>query len=83
MSKNNTHIKSKECIEFDYTLLIERIIDMFGSQNNFAIVLGITNVSLSKKLNNVVNFTQREMLMSMKLLNIPLNLLGIYFFTIK
>lgn len=83
MRKNNTYIKSKECIEFDYTLLIGRIIDMFGSQNNFAIVLGITNVSLSKKLNNVVNFTQREMLMSMKLLNIPLNLLGTYFFTVK
>ena len=83
MSKNNTYIKSKECIEFDYTLLIKRIVDMFGSQNNFAIVLGITNVSLSKKLNNIVNFTQREMLMSMKLLNIPLNLLGTYFFTVK
>ncbi|MBQ7075647.1 MAG: DUF739 family protein [Clostridia bacterium] len=55
---------------FDYSRLSGKIKEIFGTQDNFASALGISATSLSKKLNGVTDFTQKEMVRSCELLGI-------------
>lgn len=64
-----------------YSKLKGRIIEKFGSQNNFAAALGISTVALSRKLNCVTGFSQKDILEWAKLLEIERDDYGAYFFT--
>ena len=55
-------------LEFDYSVLKGKIVEVFGSQKAFAEALNISERSLSLKLNNKVYFSQDEMLKSAELL---------------
>ena len=72
-----------KCIEFDYSKLRGKITEVYGTIEKFANAMGLSNTSLSGKLNNRVAFTQKEINMACSLLNIPLDFIPVYFFTEK
>lgn len=68
---------------FDYSLLNGKIVEKYGSRYAFAYDLGISERSLSLKLNNKVGWKQLEMERACKLLSIPISDLSVYFFNHK
>ena len=66
---------------FNNDELILRIRRKFGSQQKFAEVIDISNVSLSLKLNNHVGITREEVAQWSELLEIPKEEIGSVFFT--
>lgn len=73
----------KEQIIFDYSKLRGKIREVFTSEGDFAEALGIGRVSLSKRLNNALDFSGSEIFNSCDLLSIKKEELGEYFFTQK
>ncbi|BBB91017.1 MAG TPA: DUF739 family protein [Methylomusa anaerophila] len=70
-------------MSFLYNKLKGKIKEKFGTQEAFAKKLGISRTSLSLKLNNFSEFTQKEILDSMALLGLPGIEVDKYFFTLK
>lgn len=68
---------------FVYDKLKGKIKEVFGTQEAFAIALGIARTSLYSKLNNNTEFTQTEMLRSLELLHLEKSEIDSYFFTPK
>lgn len=70
-------------MEFDYQKLNGKIVEKFGTQYNFAKAMGMSEHSLSKKLNSKVSWRTVEIAKAMKLLDIHQSLVGDYFFKEK
>lgn len=68
---------------FDYSKLRGKIKEIYGTQEKFAIAVGIGRVSLSQRLNNSAEFKQAEIQKSCELLEIPKEDIAKYFFTTK
>lgn len=68
---------------FDYSRLRGRIKEKCDTQDIFAKRMGIGKVSLSKRLNNQLDFSQDEMFKACNILDIEMNEIPIYFFTEK
>lgn len=66
---------------FDYNKLRGRIREVFNTQSAFAKAIGMSTTSLSAKLNNLVEFSQKEIDRAVKLLKISQEEIPIYFFT--
>lgn len=67
-------------INYNYNKLLGKIKEIYGTQEKFASDLGIGRVSLSQRLNNRLEFTQNEILISCELLQIPDYQIPNYFF---
>lgn len=65
---------------YDYKKLLGKIVEKYGTQYLFAEALGISEHSLSMKLNNKLNFKQKEISSCCELLNIPEIQVSEYFF---
>ena len=70
-------------MKFDYRKLRGKIREVYETQDRFAEELGIGRVSLSQRLNNLLEFSQKEILKSCNLLGIPIEEAYQYFFTIE
>lgn len=70
-------------MEYDYSKLRGRIIEKFGTIGNFQKHLSISNVVLSKKMNNRVRLSHDDITQWADLLEIPVDQIGVYFFTRK
>jgi len=70
-------------MEFDYSLLIERIKVMYKSLYTFADLANLEVTGLYRKLNNKRRFTQDEIIVFQKLLEIPDEDVKKYFLTEK
>lgn len=68
---------------FDYSKLRGKIKEVFGTQDHFANAMGMSNTSVSLKLNNQREWTQREIDKAAKLLRIEDNEITLYFFTLE
>lgn len=68
---------------YDYRKLRGRIREMFGTQANFARKIGLSEVSVSNKLNNIVDWGQEEIEKTITALDIPYPDIHAYFFTHK
>ena len=70
---------------FDYSKLIGRIIEKFGTRGAFAKAVGISENSMSQKLTNKMKITTDDINLWCKpeFLDIPCNQIGVYFFTPK
>lgn len=68
---------------FDYNKLRGRIREVFKTQSAFAKAIGMSTTSLSAKLNNLVEFSQKEIDRAVKLLKISQEEIPIYFFTLE
>ena len=65
----------------DFSKLSGKIVEKYGTQYNFAIALGLSERSLSLKLNNKVGWREEEMERAIDLLDLDLNDIPAYFFT--
>lgn len=70
-------------MNFDYRKLRGKIKEVFETQQNFAKAMKMSNTSLSEKLNNKVDFTQKEIHKAVELLGIPKDDIPVYFFALK
>lgn len=68
---------------FDYSKLRGKIREVFGTQQEFAKAMNISAATISDKLNNKTDWTQKEIDTIVNLLNIPKDRIPIYFFTEK
>lgn len=66
---------------YSYNKLRGRIIELFGTQEEFARNLGISKNSLSLKMNGKTSFSQADVIKWSELLKIDTNEIGQYFFT--
>lgn len=68
---------------YDYSKLKGKIREVFGTQGAFAMALGLSETSVSNKLNNIVDWKQEEMEKSVDLLGVSFSEIHVYFFTKK
>ena len=68
-------------LPFDYSRLRGSIKTKYGTEGNFAKALNLSQVSLSGKLNNRVEFGQDEIKRCCDLLEIKPSDISVYFFT--
>ena len=68
---------------YNYNKLKGKIKEKCGSQQQYAILLGLSSSSISGKLNNFISFSQDEISESIKILQLGLKEIGDYFFTTK
>lgn len=66
---------------FDYNKLRGKIREKCYTQEEFAKQIGIGYVSLSKRLNNQLEFSSSEIFKSCNVLGIPADEISAYFFT--
>lgn len=64
----------------DFSKLSGRIVEKYGTQYNFAIALGLSERSLSLKLNNKVSWKDEEMEKIIDLLDLKIDDIPEYFF---
>lgn len=69
-------------MQFNYSKLLGRFREYGLTQKDVAIRIGIRPTTLSQKLNNKFSFTSDEIDAICKLLDIPNEEIGIYFFTV-
>ena len=72
-----------EKVFFDFQKLRGRIVEILGNQNILANKLGVSNVSLSRKLNNKSRFSSDDVINISEILGIPNDEIGVYFFNQK
>ncbi len=68
---------------YEYSKLLGRITEKFGTQAKFAEAMGLSERSLSLKLNGRVGFKQSEITKACQLLDISGAEITSYFFTLK
>ena len=71
-----------ERLRFDYSKLKGRIVEICGTQKAFAELLGITEATMTSKLNGYSWFTQEEIIKSCAILRIGYSEISVYFFTL-
>ena len=74
--------KSKEVktVNLSYNKLRGRIVELFGSQKEFSKRIGLSEQSITAKLNGRSDFSQDDILIWSNSLQIKLEEIGIYFF---
>ena len=68
---------------YDYSKLKGRIVEICGNNEKFCIEIGLSTHSLSVKLNNKIDFRQREIYKACEVLDIPTCEIADYFFKKK
>ena len=66
---------------FDYRKLNGRIIEVCGSKKEFAKSMGVSTVTISKKLSNKAYFSQKEIEKAKEVLHLENGSVSAYFFT--
>lgn len=69
-------------MSFNYSKLLGRIREKSGSQFMFAKAMGISEKSISQKLNNKLAWKQTEILKACEILEISNREIHLYFFTV-
>lgn len=70
-------------MSFDYQSLLGKIVEKYGTQYNFSVAIGLSERSLSLKLNNKVSWKDSEIYKASKLLGIEDVDIPNYFFKRK
>lgn len=69
-------------MNFNYTILYSKIIEKYGSQYSFAKEIGLSERSISLKLNGKVGWKQAEIARAIEILEIDSSEIPRYFFNI-
>ncbi len=80
-TKLNFTTKGVMITHYEYRKLIGRIIEKYGTRKAFAERIGISENSMSLKLNGKTGFSRDEMARWGELLDIDISEFGDYFFT--
>lgn len=67
---------------YNYRALIGKIIEVYGSQKAFAKAFGVSEHTLSVRLNNLSQWKQRDISKAAELLQINADDIPLYFFAI-
>lgn len=70
-------------MSIDFSKLNGRIVEKFGTQYNFAVALGVSERTLSLKLNDKVDWKGSEIIKVAKLLELEDKDIPVYFFKEK
>ena len=70
-------------MEFDFSKLLGRIIEKFGTRGAFAAAMGMAESALSNRLSNKTHFDAEEIHLACELLGIEPEDIHVYFFTLK
>ncbi|MCW6662908.1 DUF739 family protein [Aerococcaceae bacterium NML160702] len=70
-------------MSYDYSKLMGRIVEKCGTQYNFAIAMGLSERTISLKLNGKVSWKDDEMLKATQILSIDIKDIPKYFFAAK
>ncbi|ALS03065.1 repressor [Enterococcus silesiacus] len=70
-------------MSYDYSTLSGKIVEKFGTQYNFAIAMGLSERTVSLKLNSRVSWKDDEMIQACELLGIETSEIYQYFFKSK
>lgn len=70
-------------MSFDYSKLRGKIVEKYGTQSLFAKALGVSERTLSLKLNGRIYFTQIEIKKILELLDVDSSYVNTYFFEEK
>lgn len=70
-------------MKFNYSKLKGKIVEKYGTQAAFCNAMGMSERTLTLKLNNRVDWKQSEIIKACELLDIPPNEVNDYFFSIK
>lgn len=76
----HTLLKGVIITQYEYRKLIGRIIEKYGTRKAFAEILGISENSMSLKLNGKTGFSRDDMIRWGDLLGIDVSEFGDYFF---
>lgn len=68
---------------YDYSKLNGRIIEKCGTKTKFAEMMGLSKRTISLKLNNKIYFKQPEIQKALKILDLTIDEIQVYFFTLK
>ncbi|OTP10403.1 hypothetical protein A5844_002103 [Enterococcus sp. 10A9_DIV0425] len=68
---------------YDYSSLLGKIVEKYGTQFNFAIAMGLSERSISLKLNDKVPWKDNEIMKASKLLDLDMTDIHKYFFKEK
>lgn len=66
---------------FNYAKLLGKIVEIFGTQRRFAEAMGLSERTISLKLNGKMGWKQTEIVKASSVLSIPENSIVEYFFT--
>lgn len=67
---------------FNYSKLNGRIVEICGTQGKFAEMMGLSERTISLKLNNKISWKQSEIQKAMSVLNLKVDDVQAYFFTL-
>ena len=70
-------------MQYNYAKLKGRIIEICGTQQEFAKRMNLSERTVSAKLNNQVSWKQSEILKAVEILMIPEDRIQIYFFALE
>lgn len=70
-------------MEYDYSKLIGKIAEKCGTKSNFAKQMGLSERTVSLKLNNKISWKQTEMAKAVKVLELKQTDIQAYFFKLK
>lgn len=70
-------------MDFDFSKLLGRIIEKFGTRSAFATAMDLADSALSNRINNKVPFDAAEIYLACELLGIEPQDIPAYFFTVK
>ena len=68
-------------LAYDYSKIKGKIKEVCGTQHDFAQALGLSDTSLSYKLNNISSFTRDELDIAVRVLNLKKDEIWDVFFT--
>ena len=68
---------------FNYQKLRGRMVEKYGSQTEFAKAFGVSENTMSQKMNNKTRFTSDDIIKIADMLEIDQNDVGEYFFTLR
>lgn len=72
-----------DTMSYDYSSLLGKITEKFGTQYNFSIAMGLSERSISLKLNDKVSWKDDEIIKAISVLEIDPNDIPKYFFDAK
>ena len=70
-------------MSYDYSSLLGKITEKYGTQYNFAIAMGLSERTVSLKLNDKVTWKDDEILKAVNVLELDLQDIPKYFFNVK
>lgn len=68
---------------YNYSALLGKIVEKYGTQARFSDAIGISEHSISQKLNGKTEWKQSEMDLACRLMGISKDDIPKYFFTVK